>query len=85
MVAKVQSCVNPVGAEIDDVKVDYPDPWTVGQRMFAVCAIVDVDGLTGFTPEPEGASGRARRAANSADSPLQSLPRSTGSRTMSEC
>ena len=53
LVAKVQSCISPVGAEIDDISVDYPNPWTVGENV-TVCAIVEVTGLTGFTPRPNG-------------------------------
>ena len=53
MVQKVESCINPVGAEIDDISVDYSNPWTVGQNV-TVCVIVEVTSLTGLTPRPDG-------------------------------
>jgi Flp pilus assembly protein TadG len=53
LVSKVENCVSPVAGTVD-AKVTY-GTWAPGQNV-RVCAVVDVDGLTGLTPMP--AAGR---------------------------
>ena len=56
---KVDDCISPIGATVDEVSVEYSLPWTVYENV-TVCAEVAVVGLTGFTPMPNGGVVSAR-------------------------
>ncbi len=52
LVAKVKDCVSPVAGTVD-AKVTFGNPWTPGNNV-TVCAVVQVNGVTGLTPMPNG-------------------------------